>query len=493
MNAPALLFTPQPPSQPHAGGGAARGGGSEAAASFRDFLRPQQNGSAGSAEGAQDPPESAQTPAQSTRDHGPTDTAGDAADSEQAGRGGSPDSEERADPAAPGEQGSEAGDAVGAPRSTPTPDVAMRAGPAPRELVDGPRQGDAERPDPSTANARRDGDVALRGGPEKSTSEPAPGVLAQEVKQRLDSAQMEPRAPSLQSDPGESARVARPAAQMEPDADLDAQAAKPASTAEPGRAVAVATTQPNQRRSGATVEGPDAADRRVAELAKRIQALPESAEPTQSPGAVQAARSIGAAGDASTGGGAAMRAAVESGGASSAPAPAEGEAVESAFRASMSRGLDAALRQGGGSVTMRLTPPSLGAMRVELTLDQGVVEARLEATQQQAHDLLTRNVHVLRASLEARGLSVERIEITPPPPTNHDGLGQNDPGEDGRAWREEQPGPDAEAGGGRDGERSEDAGERPREALSDDGLDGDPETESAERVGSGLGLLNAVA
>lgn len=76
------------------------------------------------------------------------------------------------------------------------------------------------------------------------------------------------------------------------------------------------------------------------------------------------------------------------------------------------RGLEVALKQQGGSVQLRLTPESLGAMKIEMSIVRGTVAATLQASTPEARELLSRHIETLRASLEAKGLSVERLSIT---------------------------------------------------------------------------------
>mgnify|MGYP001170046107 CR=1 FL=1 len=76
------------------------------------------------------------------------------------------------------------------------------------------------------------------------------------------------------------------------------------------------------------------------------------------------------------------------------------------------KALTMALKQGEGTVTLRLTPENLGALKVEVSLQGQSLSARLHATTESARQLLLDAQSSLRAALEARGLSVERIEVT---------------------------------------------------------------------------------
>lgn len=110
------------------------------------------------------------------------------------------------------------------------------------------------------------------------------------------------------------------------------------------------------------------------------------------------------------------------------------------------RGLALALRQGVGKVTLRLHPENLGQVVVRVKVEHGQVTATLSASDPVARRLLASSVDDLRAALEARGMSVERVEIEPAAaesPRAHAGAG----------------GAGTESGGGRDDGR--DASERP--------------------------------
>lgn len=76
-----------------------------------------------------------------------------------------------------------------------------------------------------------------------------------------------------------------------------------------------------------------------------------------------------------------------------------------------SRGLTAMVNQRGGSMTMRLDPPELGQLRVQMTIVGGNVTAEFTAGTQQTQALLDRHITALRSSLESQGLTVERLTV----------------------------------------------------------------------------------
>lgn len=94
---------------------------------------------------------------------------------------------------------------------------------------------------------------------------------------------------------------------------------------------------------------------------------------------------------------------------------------EQKFAAQLSRGLAAALRQGGGTVTMRLHPESLGSLTIRMDLHAGRVGASFEVQSDQARQLLNENMTTLRTALEARGMDVERLDVRLAEPMERNG------------------------------------------------------------------------
>lgn len=162
--------------------------------------------------------------------------------------------------------------------------------------------------------------------------------------------------------------------------------------------------------------------------------------------------------------------------------------ADRAFSAGLTRGISAVLNQKGGALTMRLTPPSLGHVRIVMALKGGQVSVELEAGNARAHDLLRSQLPALRQSLEAKGLTVERlgVQLSANAHQGHAGSGGD-----------HQSG--ATGGGGNAGGRPEDAGAqhdagdgRSRGARDgnpdahDGGRGGDPDPSAFEQVFGGL-------
>jgi flagellar hook-length control protein FliK len=73
--------------------------------------------------------------------------------------------------------------------------------------------------------------------------------------------------------------------------------------------------------------------------------------------------------------------------------------------------MNALASQRGGSLTMRLDPPGLGQVVIRMTVSDGVVQAELHASNSAGRVVMERGLETLRASLESRGLTVERLSV----------------------------------------------------------------------------------
>ncbi len=111
------------------------------------------------------------------------------------------------------------------------------------------------------------------------------------------------------------------------------------------------------------------------------------------------------------------------------------EADAQANLATAARGLTVAARQGGGTVTLRLQPPELGVLRVQMEMAQGTVRASFTTQHENVGSLLTQQMTQLRHALESQGLTVERLEVQVQQPTGANGgnAGQNETAGDGRS------------------------------------------------------------
>ncbi len=99
------------------------------------------------------------------------------------------------------------------------------------------------------------------------------------------------------------------------------------------------------------------------------------------------------------------------------PATLTGNAPQSApdAGAGLVRGLNAMVNHSGGVMTMRLDPPELGQVRVQMTIAQGTVTAHFQPATAETQAILERSLPALRAALEAHGLAAERLTVQSAP------------------------------------------------------------------------------
>jgi flagellar hook-length control protein FliK len=124
----------------------------------------------------------------------------------------------------------------------------------------------------------------------------------------------------------------------------------------------------------------------------------------------------------------------------------------------VARGLDALARQKGGSLVMRLDPPSLGQLRLEMQMQGGRVAVLMTAASETARSLLHDNLGSLRQALEDRGLAVDRLAVETAGRT----------GESSSNSRSENRGDGQDARGGQDASDRQDAGEGRSRGRRDD-------------------------
>lgn len=121
--------------------------------------------------------------------------------------------------------------------------------------------------------------------------------------------------------------------------------------------------------------------------------------------------------------------------------------ADPSVEAQIARGLSAMLRQRGGSVTLRLSPESLGLVRVEVRVNEGRVFVRIEAQTDPARRLLADHLSSLRLALEDQGLRIDRVEVSRPRDAAEDGAtdGRDHRGQQGRGGGD-TPGRDPDPG-----------------------------------------------
>ncbi|MFA9478651.1 flagellar hook-length control protein FliK [Phycisphaerales bacterium AB-hyl4] len=139
-------------------------------------------------------------------------------------------------------------------------------------------------------------------------------------------------------------------------------------------------------------------------------------------------------------------------------APGQGAAddVDAQTNASrLTRAMHSAVNQGGGTLTLRMTPPEMGTVRIQLSVQAGTVNAALHAENESARTLLSQQLSQLRQSLESQGLHVERLSVqsmTGSNSTNSAQQGQADGSPDDGRSRDEYRGSGQQQGGQRDGD-----------------------------------------
>lgn len=79
--------------------------------------------------------------------------------------------------------------------------------------------------------------------------------------------------------------------------------------------------------------------------------------------------------------------------------------------ARLARGLQNALQQRGGAVTLRLTPPEMGTVRIHMQMHGTTVTAQFHAESESARTMLSTQLAQLRHALEGQGLSVDRLSV----------------------------------------------------------------------------------
>ena len=95
------------------------------------------------------------------------------------------------------------------------------------------------------------------------------------------------------------------------------------------------------------------------------------------------------------------------------------DSLQDPAQARILRGLTATLNQRGGVLTMRLDPPDLGQLRIQMSIVKGIVTANFQVQTPQAQALLERSLATLRSALQGQGLTVERLTVqTTPQQTN---------------------------------------------------------------------------
>ena len=113
--------------------------------------------------------------------------------------------------------------------------------------------------------------------------------------------------------------------------------------------------------------------------------------------------------------------------------PSTMDSEEQANVARVVRGLTNVINQRGGAVTLRLHPPELGVVRIELAMTDGQVRAAFHAEHESVRTLLNHQIHQLRHALESQGLVVERLTVHAAPWNNTSAQEEQGEANDGRS------------------------------------------------------------
>jgi len=65
----------------------------------------------------------------------------------------------------------------------------------------------------------------------------------------------------------------------------------------------------------------------------------------------------------------------------------------------------------GGSMTMKLNPESLGALRIQMTMHQGDISLQFHANSEEAGSMIRESLDGLRSTLAAQGFKLDQVTI----------------------------------------------------------------------------------
>lgn len=98
--------------------------------------------------------------------------------------------------------------------------------------------------------------------------------------------------------------------------------------------------------------------------------------------------------------------------------PAEQQAQKGEPSEQVVRVIRQQIRAGRVKSIMRLDPPELGSIRLNLDVTKDNISVRVVPATETAHRVLTNDLEILRRGLEALGLRVDRLEVRPAEPLN---------------------------------------------------------------------------
>jgi flagellar hook-length control protein FliK len=97
----------------------------------------------------------------------------------------------------------------------------------------------------------------------------------------------------------------------------------------------------------------------------------------------------------------------------------------------MVAGIHGQLLPSGGTMQIHLTPATLGEVRISIQVQNGMVSASFQTSNEQATKLISHTLGDLKGVLEAAGVSVERLQVTQTPrqPTSQQQNGEQNGGQ----------------------------------------------------------------
>ncbi|MGA2799029.1 MAG: flagellar hook-length control protein FliK [Thermoguttaceae bacterium] len=131
----------------------------------------------------------------------------------------------------------------------------------------------------------------------------------------------------------------------------------------------------------------------------------------------------------------------------------------------------AAMGDGGGTLRLKLNPPELGSVHMEISVNKGMMKARLEAETKEAKNLILENLPALRDRLAQQNIKIQKFDVD-----------LRDPSSGGMS---QQTANQAETGSGDGGYRA------PRPQSLENGQSAPPTTD-AQRLANHNGQLNVI-
>jgi flagellar hook-length control protein FliK len=106
------------------------------------------------------------------------------------------------------------------------------------------------------------------------------------------------------------------------------------------------------------------------------------------------------------------------------PAPPEVQFAD-ANHAQIVTGMRGQLLPDGGTMHIRLDPPELGALQVSVHMQDGVMTATFQTSNDDATKLLSHSLGQLKHALETQGVSVDKLHVTQAPRDEKSGNDEN--------------------------------------------------------------------